>query len=175
MTGKSNMRVLEEAIEAAGGEETVFDRIASGEMLINLADDFGVSRGLLYKWIGQTEKRRERLREARQMSASVLADEARDILETSTKSTIPVDRERARLRTWLAERFDRKTFGEKKDDVNVEVNIGLMHIQAMKRFRILEEQRIDEGNAEVLPHPDSRRLPPQGKPATTDEDNNDEE
>jgi len=166
------MQALEDAIDAEGGEDSVFDRIASGETISRLADEFGVSRGLFYKWIRQSEQRRDRLREARQMSASVLADEARDILETSTKSTIPVDRERARLRMWLAERFDRPTFGEKKDEVNIEVNIGLMHIQAMKRQRLLDEQAQagEEGMAVELPRPDSRQLPAAGENTIPAED-----
>ncbi len=173
MVGESNMRVLEETIDAAGGEDAVFDRIASGEMISELADEYGVSRGLFYKWIAKTDDRRERLREARQISASVMVDEARDLLEVSTKDTIPVDRERARVRTWLAERYDRQTFGDKKDEVNIKVDIGLLHIKAMKRQRLLEEQEqeIEEVRAEVLPHLEPRRLPPQGESATADADN----
>ncbi len=170
MAGQSNMSGLEDALEAAGGEEVIFDRIASGEMIIMLADELGVSRGMLYRWIAQTDDRRERLRDARKMSASVLADEARHILDTSTKRTIGVDRERARMRTWLAERFDRQTFGERKDQVNVEVNIGLLHLQAMKKARLREDQEraIEERDAEVLPQPEVRVLPADGEPATLD-------
>lgn len=159
MTGQSNMHVLEDAIEAAGGDDAIFDRIASGEMIIKLADEFGVSRGAFYRWIAKTDKRREKLREARQISASVLADEARDILEVSTRRVIPVDRERARMRQWLAERFDRQTFGDKKDEVNVKVDIGLLHIQAMQNARLQEEREraIEEEKAKVLPNPERCR------------------
>ena len=160
MTGRSNMRALEESIEATGGEDAIFEQIASGKTITKMADDRGVSRGLFHKWLGQTDGRRERLREARKMSASVLADEAKDILETSTKRTISVDRERARMRMWLSERFDRKTFGDKKDEVNIKVDIGLLHLQAMKKARIRDEQEraMLEGDAEVLPNPEPRAL-----------------
>ncbi len=59
MTERSNARVLEDAIEAAGGEDAIFDRIASGELITNLADEFGVLRGVFYRWIAKDDDRRE--------------------------------------------------------------------------------------------------------------------
>lgn len=132
-------RLIKEA-RAAGHEATpdgeaeaieyVLTPIAEGTTLKDRAVELKCSRGMLYLWLKQNETRQAALQAARVVGASVMLEDAQHILEASTNDSISVDREKVRMRQWLAERFSRPEFGDSKN-INVNVNLATEHLKAL--------------------------------------------
>lgn len=120
-----------------------FEWIASGNTLTKLADELSAGLGIPVSRetvrralaIGEDDQRVERrLREARAEGASVLADEAREIVDA-----VPEDRDaiakaklRSDVRQWLAGKWNRDQYGEQKPS-GIQISIGQLHIDALRQ------------------------------------------
>lgn len=134
MSGRPRFRAAIEMIEEWGGEEFVLEQLMDGQSLKKIATVMDVSRGLLYRWLHQEEDRWDKYNEAREVGAHAMVDSAFEILEGATATSISVDRERANIRKWLAERANRKDFGsEKTQQVHNVMNISEMHLVAVQQ------------------------------------------
>lgn len=148
MAGRPIYRESVARIEDKGGEHYVLETIMDGHPTAVVAAVCDISRGMLYEWLHKDSERWERYQEARRVGAHVLAEQALEIVDDATSETISVDRERARIRQWLAERANPKDFGKEGAGVNLQLSIGDLHLQAVKQ---LPAQDIEEAEYEVLP------------------------
>lgn len=93
----------------------------------------------------------ERLTSARARGASELVEEAKELIDNVApdRDAIAKAKAQSEVRTFIASRWDRPTWGEQKQQVT-NVSIGSLHIEALrshKRAR-LEQQQVSD--AEVI-------------------------
>src|SRR5437667_5496899 len=140
MPGKPVEAQLYADIEAAGGWETVWDRVANGETQTAIAEGFGISQGFLSRVIHLDPARVRAFREAKRRYAVTLVEHTGELVKQvkENRDAIAKVREQASHARWEASKWDRELFGEDKGDVNVNVfNFAQMHIEAL-RHRMVE-------------------------------------
>ena len=140
MPGKPIEAQLHADIEAAGGWETIWDRVANGETQTAIAEGFGISQGFLSRVIHLDQARVRAFREAKRRYAVTLVERTGELVKhvKENRDAIAKVREQASQARWEASKWDRELFGEDKGDVNVNVlNIAQWHIDAL-RHRIVE-------------------------------------
>jgi len=137
MAGQPVARRLAERIEDDGGDAVLFDRVESGRALVTIAEDYGVSRETLRRWINKTPARREAYDEAKADSADALVEEAGQILDDAKTDSGPdmqKARSRAEHRRWLASKRDRVQYGDDPTvAVGVHLDLGSLHLDALRQ------------------------------------------
>jgi ssDNA-binding replication factor A large subunit len=113
-------------IEASGGWEAVFERVASGGSQTAIAASFGVTQGFLSRVIHQDVERVRGFREAKRLWAITLVERTGDLVNNvkENRDSIAKVREVAAHARWEAGKWDRELFGEDKGDVNVTMNFA---------------------------------------------------
>lgn len=164
MPGQPIKEKLFADVEAAGGWDVVFERIASGETIAKIAKSFGVSRGFFSTQMSKDPERRAKKVEAQQHAAAALADEALEIADNAnilTREALDKDKNRSHLRMALAGFYDREQFGQKPQQA-VTINIGQVHLDTL-RARVVKELPKPVSELPVLPaelmSPDTPALP----------------
>src|SRR5439155_23556269 len=140
MPGKPVEAQLYADIEAAGGWETVWDRVANGETQTAIAEGFGISQGFLSRVIHLDPARVRAFREAKRRYVVTLVENTGELVKNvkENRDAIAKVREQASHARWQASKWDREMFGEDKGDVNVHViNVGDLHLAAL-RHRLVE-------------------------------------
>ena len=138
MAGRPHLDALCAAIEKAGGDDVIFDQIASGVKMKAIMDPFGYSRQMIYAWIKRGgPERHERWQEAKEMAAHALVDEAGDILDAdgvvvTSSAQASMLKSRAEHRRWLAGVYNRKEYGDETGKIDVQLNIGALHLDALR-------------------------------------------
>ena len=120
------------------GETYFFGRVAAGVKMGDLAEQLGVSRPWLYTWMKSGGRRAERERayaEAKRFAAEYHAEAAGQVLEAvegdPTSAQVSLAGRRSDYHRWMAEVKDRETFGPKGQEVNLQIDLGQLHIQAL--------------------------------------------
>lgn len=162
---------FEAHVESLGGDEVVFDQIAGGATMEEVAASFRgfiedrpdfPSRQWMYTWIhAGGEEREEAWKEAKEIAAHALVDEAGEILENDGKAPVTSAemqwlKQRANHAKWKAERFNPGEYGEEKQGVEVNLDVGNLHLDALRQAGRMElapgeqEDRMIEAEAEVV-------------------------
>jgi hypothetical protein len=140
MPGKPIEAQLYADIEAAGGWERIWDRVANGETQTAIAEGLGISQGFLSRVIHLDPARVRAFREAKRRYAVTLVEHTGELVKQvkENRDAIAKVREQASHARWEASKWDRELFGEDKGDVNVNVtNIAALHMDAL-RHRLVE-------------------------------------
>lgn len=167
MSGRVMLRKLSETIAAEGGDDVIFDQIRAGLPMRKIAEPYDVSRQMIYAWIHDGGEERERAWEAAKAdSAHALVDEALDILdgedmepwEELTAAKVSQANHRANFRKWLASKRNEEYADKPDSEVNINVDLGLAHLEALKRHgsmpRHEEKPEIEDADYELLPSGD---------------------
>ena len=100
-----------------------------------VAAHFGSSRTQLYRWIAADEGRKAALARARRCAAVSHVDDALAALDAArTPAEAQIAREQASMRRWMAERWDRETFGAQSEGPTV--NINELHLALLKGLTV---------------------------------------
>lgn len=175
MAGRPKLRKLEADILELGGEEWVLGEIASGRRIGDIAEQFGVSRRLLYQWRDRAH-RKDRIRplweEAVAMSAEADVETAmahfdrldeivghdpvsgQELRRVPASSEVQLASSRAKYLQWLASRKDPDRYGAQDAAVAVNVNLGSLHLDALaavKSREALPAAPVEEADFELLP------------------------
>jgi hypothetical protein len=140
--GRPVLNALAAQIEEAGGDEVILERIAAGEFLTTIAQDWSVSRQLLYSWIRLREDRTEAYKVAKRLGADGLVEAAADDLENASVASsqhFARDKAKSEFKKWLATKRDREQYGETPPQTNVNLNLGLVHLQALREGARVEQ------------------------------------
>lgn len=141
--GNPSLRHLSATIEKH--EDEFWQHVAAGATARELAAICGVwggrppwERTMIYTWLHDDEDRDgnggtrwAKFKRMRSQAAHVLAEDSLEILDSASPATISVDRERARTRQWMAERYNRAELGDTKQ-IGVQLNIGQLHLEALQ-------------------------------------------
>lgn len=125
-------------IKAAGGWSLVFERIGSGEALTDIAKTYDCSRHTMYKLLHKKEQLWNLFLEARRESAMALADEATEIVDglakkvDVTREDVALGKLRVEQRRWLAQAYDRETFGIQQQLPQQTLSIGELHLSVLQ-------------------------------------------
>ena len=161
MAGKSITQKTAKRLDAYG-EEKIFASYVEHRhvkhMLRGLEPRIGkMSKRMFYDWLhaDKSEGRWKRWKDTLKIVAADLAEEALDIADGSDTETVRVARLRVEQRRWMAERYDRESFG--KADANT-VNIvgigddflaGLKAVEAKAKAK-REEEEVKEADYEIV-------------------------
>ena len=137
----------------AYGEDRILEHVADGMAMAKIQDRLAefanetepgklasfdgrvtFSRPLFYQWRDDPKhpNRAVYYARARAASAASMADDAQALLDKAQPGDIAVAREQAKIRQWLAGKYDRTTYGDAAAQVNVQVNLGAQHLDALR-------------------------------------------
>lgn len=136
MPGTPKAHELEARVEAQGGWESVFDAIADGATMASLARKYLVSRSFFHRVMVKDPARRTLAQDAYTLRAEQRMDEALEIADAGgiTPGQVQRDKLRIELRQWLAA-ADNSRY-RSKNGPTVEVNIGQLHLDALRHREI---------------------------------------
>lgn len=140
------LKIVIARIKAKGGWQVVFERIARGDALAAIARDYECSRHTMYKLLHKRDQLWDLFVEARRESAMALAEEATEIADAvgtqrnADGSVIPVTRDdialaklRVEQRRWLAQAYDKETFGiQPVANQSPILSIGALHLRVLQ-------------------------------------------
>ena len=124
-----------------GPLEVVYEWVAGGRTLRELSHDVSkkvgqfISPGVISLYTNSTPEGKQMMREARAIAAALLAEEALEIMDDADedKNAIAKAKGQVELRTWLASRWNRKEYGNDQAQVNVNLNVGQLHLDALRQ------------------------------------------
>lgn len=137
MTGRPKLALFSQRIEQLGGDDWFFDQVAADTTMGAIAEQVGCSRPQLYAWMDDGEGRRERYKAAQKIAAEGCAESAHQIPEDLVGRPIePVHVQLAKLRVDTkmkrAAQLDPETYGEKQAGISLNLNIGQLHLDALR-------------------------------------------
>lgn len=141
MAGRPFLNEIAQKIEQLGGDDWVFDQIADGVPMRRIAEQLGCSRPLLYQWRDlepHREGRQRRWKEARALSAIGTLEDGAEILDdlaeegVVTPAQVTLANSRANYRMAMAKIAD-PSLDPKKADVEVNLSVGELHLDALRK------------------------------------------
>ncbi len=142
MAGTSVQNRLLADIDASGGWDAIWERVASGETQTSIAAGLNVTHGMFARVLHLDPARTRAFRDAKRQWATALIEQTGELVKNvkENRDAIGKVREQASHNRWEASKWDREVFGEDKGDVNVTMNFAQLHVEAL-RHRIVERER----------------------------------
>jgi hypothetical protein len=120
----------------------------------DIAAQFGVSRGLVYRYLSKfVDEHEDKLRTARLMAAHSYVEDGLEILDNANEESpagVSKAKERAHFRRWMAQVRNRDAYGEQSKGPLIALNVNSLHLDALKA----------SGMAAALPGAPAEALPP---------------
>lgn len=155
---------LAAAAKAAGSEPLayVLGRIEAGEMVYEIAEDLGGSTNMLRQWCYSQPEGRRKWQEAMAERSHALVEEGvkitRGLKGTEvTKEEVALSKLEIEQLNLIARAHNRPVYGNDAAQVNVQVNMPQMHLDALRQVRVLPEVRVTpqltagEADVELVP------------------------
>ena len=138
MSGRPILRQMLADIEKMGGFEKICEKISEGGSVASIARELGVSRNFLSTTLNKNPSQKEALRLARKQKAEHFADEALKLADQCDESPNAISkmREQVSVRKWLASAHDPDQYAQKNNTTAIQVNVGDMHLNALKKIRM---------------------------------------
>ena len=136
MAGKALRRRILDDIKKQGGAEYIFDQVASGKTMTQLAADYGCSRQYFSTSINSIPEYASVLAKAKQEAADALVEEGLGMVDAldggSTTSEIAATREKVQWRKFMASSYNQDRYGT-RPQTNVNISVGDMHLDALRK------------------------------------------
>lgn len=119
--------------------EHLLDRVTVGESLASVLrnDVRQIDQAAFMRYVKRNAERMQRLREAQEIHAEVIASEIQDLADDATELDSRVVEIKINARKWTAGINDRKRFGERKE-IEINQNIDIRGALADARQRVIE-------------------------------------
>lgn len=180
MGAKKIQRAVEKQLDEFG-EEDVFAEYLKERSVTRLLNSIEprtgkVSRGMFYAWL-HSKSHPERFRRwqiNKHIVAHDLAEESLIISDKSAEdpSSVPSARLQVETRRWLAERYDRDSFGKQPDQTLVGVSFSSEFLSSLKQveaeIKEAEYEVVEEPKYEVLDHKNSENEQIEGKTTSSE-------
>ena len=159
MAGKTITGNTQKRLDAVG-EDLIFASYISHRhvkrMLRGLEPEIGkMSKRMFYDWLhaDPSDGRWARWKDTLKIVAADLAEEALAIADGSEPETVRVARLQIEQRRWMAERYDRESFG--KADINTVIGISsdlefLVALKAVEARAQTKREKIAEADYEIM-------------------------
>lgn len=141
MAGRALKKRLIGEIDALGGPEWLQDYIAGGGTIADLSVKMGCSRTYLSRHLNAVPEYRAVIDEGRREYADQLAEESLQIADGMaevvgiSREQVMVAKERIDVRKWMASVNNPDRFRHNPNAPNVTINIGQLHLDALKKRR----------------------------------------
>jgi len=136
------------------GEDKVFELYSQirsvRKLLKSLTPAVGkVSTYLYYQWLhaDKTKGRWNRWQAVRATVAGDMVEEGLVIVDDADDGSVPAARLRSEYRRWMAERYDRTSFGKTDNNMIVGITVGSEFLSALKR---IESENAEEVDHEII-------------------------
>lgn len=133
---RSDLALLEDL-----DSELVLSMFEEGHSKADICRALGIGRRALDKWIDENDYH-SIITRARVEAASHLACETLAIADGMDVDNAQRDVQRIRTRQWLAERWDRKTYGTDKAQA-VNISIQGLRMEALRHVEVVEQLSTD--------------------------------
>jgi hypothetical protein len=139
MLAELNRRATE-AGDGATAEDVVCALVAAGEPMTEIARqlsktaEINLSVNVLSGWMASDPKRKAALAQARKDSAPILVEQAMELIDGADEDRDAIAKAKAQadMRQWMASKYDRATFGNDAAQVNLQFNMGQLHLDALR-------------------------------------------
>ena len=136
MAGKALRRRILDDIKKQGGAEYIFDQVASGKTMTQLASDYGCSRQYFSTSINSIPEYASVLAKAKQEAADALVEEGLGMVDAldggSSTSEIAATREKVQWRKFMAGSYNQERYGS-RPQTNVTISVSDMHLDALRK------------------------------------------
>jgi hypothetical protein len=165
MSGKKITRGIAKRLDAYG-EKKVFDLYLKyrdvKKMLKNMPPEVGsMSNAPFYEWLkaDPTQGRWNRWQNVKQVIASDLVEEGLTIVDEANDGSVPAARLRSEYRRWIAERYDRASFGKPDAQTVISISMGDDFLAGLKAVEARvkakrEEEEAEEADYEIIEEED---------------------
>lgn len=129
---------VETRVRELGGDDVIFGWIRDGKTMKWIGTQMGCSRDFVYEWMKWKPGRRDAFAQARKDSAPNLLEDGYEILENASQDELlspgqaSIAKEKAGFKKFMAAAWERGTVSEKTADVNLNVTINSLHLDALK-------------------------------------------
>ena len=136
MAGKELKKQILKDVADNGGVDWLYDQIASGITVADLARMFGCSRSYLSRALNGIPEYKTALESAREEAADALVEQGLEMVdklsELSTTNEIAATREKVNFRKFMAGSLNQNKYGTRPQS-NVTISIGDMHLDALRK------------------------------------------
>ena len=160
MAGQPKKRAALAAIEKNGGVQYLTEFLLSGGTITQLAKELNLNRGYLHRILQKHPEYYDALEQVREEAADAHAEMGFEIMrklrnerkderasagpgsKTAQLSVLDVSiaREEVQHHRFIAEAWNQKRYGSSKGQTQITVNLGDMHLDALKKMKTIKPE-----------------------------------
>ena len=136
MAGKALKKRILTDVAANGGADWLFDQIASGVTVAEIARQYGCTRSYVSRALHTVPEYKAALEGAREEAADALVEQGLEMVDElsgdSSSNEIAATREKVNFRKFMAGSMNQNKYGTRPQN-NVTISIGDMHLDALRK------------------------------------------
>jgi transposase-like protein len=136
MAGKALRKRILTDISNSGGADWLYDQIASGVTVAEIARQYGCTRSYVSRAINSVPEYKAALEGAREEAADALVEQGLEMVDSldadSSSNEIAATREKVNFRKFMAGSMNQNKYGTRPQS-NVTISIGDMHLDALRK------------------------------------------
>jgi transposase-like protein len=136
MAGKALRKRILTDISNSGGADWLFDQVASGVTIAEIARQYGCTRSYVSRAINSVPEYKAALEGAREEAADALVEQGLEMVDSldadSSSNEIAATREKVNFRKFMAGSMNQNKYGTRPQS-NVTISIGDMHLDALRK------------------------------------------
>ena len=137
MAGKALKKRILTDVAAKGGADWLFDQIASGVTVAEIARQYGCTRSYVSRALHTVPEYKAALEGAREEAADALVEQGLEMVDAldgdSSANEISATREKVNFRKFMAGSMNQNKYGTRPQN-NVTISIGDMHLDALRKI-----------------------------------------
>ena len=137
MAGKALRKRILTEVASNGGADWLFDQIASGVTVAELARQYGCTRSYVSRSLNSVPEYAAALSKARGEAADALVEQGLEMVDglsgASTPTEIAATREKVQWRKFMAGSMNQERYGTRPQS-NVTLSIGDLHLDALRKL-----------------------------------------
>lgn len=136
MAGKALKKKILTEIADNGGADWLYDQIASGITVADIARQYGCTRSYVSRAINSIPEYKKIMEKAREDAADAFVEQGLEMVDqlgaNSTSNEIAATREKVNFRKFMAGSLNQNKYGTRPQS-NVTISIGDMHLDALRK------------------------------------------
>lgn len=141
MPGRPKYRSDLEALQAIP-EDMIWSLLEQGRTITQVCYEIGVGKKALQDWLNEVDPDDSKITRARAKAATNYAMQALEIADSSEPEQAAKARLQIQTRQWIAERWDRKTYGTQSGP-QITLNITDLRLNALRHAEVVEDLSTD--------------------------------
>ena len=141
MAGKPLTRNIISHVTEQGGADWLYEQIASGVTVSQIAKQFECARGTMSRVLNSNPEWAKALEKGRLEAADAIAERGLELVDglsaTSGTNEIAAIREQANYRKFMAGALNAELYGGKASS-HITINLGDLHIEALKKSKMID-------------------------------------